>query len=90
MRTQMVVNEIDALIDHVFYHDNTAVFVARKLIMRLITSNPSPRYVKTVSTAFQTGTYAGRKFSGRYGDMKATVYAVLLDREARNGCVHHW
>ena len=82
-RKDMVTNEIDALIDHVFYHDNTAVFVARKLIMRLVTSNPSPRYVKTVSTAFRTGSYAGHTFSGKYGDLKATVYAVLLDREAR-------
>ena len=84
LRTEMVANEIDALIDHVFYHDNTAVFIARKLIMRLITSNPSPRYIQTVATAFKTGTYAGRTFSGRYGDLKATVYAVLLDREARS------
>ena len=83
MRKDMVTNEIDALISHVFYHDNTAVFVARKLIMRLVTSNPSPRYIKTAATAFTTGTYNGRTFSGQYGDMKATVYAVLLDREAR-------
>ena len=84
LRRPMVTNEIDALIDHVFYHDNTGVFVARKLIMRLITSNPSPRYIKTVTTAFKTGTYGGREFSGQYGDLEATVYAVLLDREARS------
>ena len=82
-RTPMVANEIDALIDHVFYHDNTAVFVALKLIRRLVNSNPSPRYIKTVATAFRTGTYSGQTFSGQYGDLKATVYAVLLDREAR-------
>ena len=46
-RTEMVAHEIDAMIDHVFYHGNTAVFVARKLIMRLVNSNPSPRYIKT-------------------------------------------
>ena len=89
LRTEMVANEIDALIDHVFYHDNTAVFVARKLIMRLITSNPSPRYIQTVATAFRTGAYGGRKFSGQYGDLKASVYAVLLDREARTSMLDY-
>ena len=88
-RTDMVTNEINALIDHVFYHDNTAVFVARKLIMRLVTSNPSPRYIKTVSTAFRTGSYGGHTFSGMYGDLKATVYAVLLDREARTSMLEY-
>ena len=89
MRTPMVANEIDALIDHVFYHDNTAVFVARKLIMRLVNSNPSPRYIKTVATAFRTGTYSGRTFSGQYGDLQASVYAVLLDREARTSMLDY-
>jgi len=89
MRTAMVTNEIDALIDHVASHDNTAVFVARKLIMRLITSNPSPRYIRTVSTAFKKGSYGGRKFSGQHGDLEATVYAVLLDPEARNSMLDY-
>ena len=89
LRTAMIENEIDALVDHVFYHDNTAVFVALKLIRRLISSNPSPRYIKTVATAFRTGTYAGQTFSGQYGDMKATVYAVLLDREARDSMLDY-
>merc|ERR1712176_254228 len=89
MRTAMILNEIDALIDHVFFHDNTAVFVARKLIMRLITSNPSPRYIQTVSTAFKKGFYGGRKFSGQHGDLEATVHAVLLDPEARNSMLDY-
>jgi cullin-associated NEDD8-dissociated protein 1 len=78
--------EVEALLDHLFEHDSTAPFVAHKLLQRLVTSNPSPRYVKEVATAFRTGVYkpAGRAFSGRYGDLGAAVAAVLLDREARS------
>jgi len=78
--------EVEALLDHLFEHDNTAPFIAHRLIQRLVTSNPSPRYVKAVVAAFRTGVYApaGRTFSGRYGDLGATVAAVLLDREARS------
>jgi len=38
----------------------------------------------SVVNAFRTGRYNGVTFSGRYGDMAATVAAVLLDREARS------
>ena len=37
--------ETDALIDHLFYHPNTAPNLCVILIQRLVTSNPSPRYV---------------------------------------------
>ena len=77
--------EVEALIDHLFEHSNTAPFISHKLIQRLVTANPSPRYIKAVVTAFRTGEYApaGRKFSGKYGDLGAAVAAVVLDREAR-------
>eukprot|EP00756_Hemistasia_phaeocysticola_P029704 Hpha_TRINITY_DN16247_c0_g1::TRINITY_DN16247_c0_g1_i1::g.15423::m.15423 len=75
--------ETGALLDHLFLHSSTAPFIARNLIQRLVTSNPSPRYVEVVATAFATGNYGGRG-SGRYGCLKATVAAVLLDREARS------
>ena len=32
--------EVEALLDHLFEHNNTAVFVAYRLLQRLITSNP--------------------------------------------------
>jgi cullin-associated NEDD8-dissociated protein 1 len=78
--------EVEALLDHIFEHDTTAPFIAHKLLQRLVSSNPSPRYVSEVVTAFRTGAYppAGRPFSGRYGDLGAAVAAVLLDREARS------
>ena len=76
--------ETEALLDHLFYHDNTAPFVAIRLIQRLVTSNPSPRYVKAVAEAFQTGAHDGTTYSGEYGCLEATVNAILLDREARS------
>ena len=75
--------ETEWVLDHLFYHKNTAPFVVHKLIQRLITSNPSPRYQHAVSRAFINGTYDGIG-SATYGDMAATVAAVLLDREARS------
>jgi len=77
-------HETDALIKHLFEHSNTAPFVSHRLIQRMVTSNPSPRYVDSVATAFRTGTYNGITYSGKYGDLKATVMAILLDREARS------
>jgi cullin-associated NEDD8-dissociated protein 1 len=78
-------HEVEALLDHLFEHPNTAPFLAHRLIQRFVSSNPSPRYVAAVAHAFRAGEYpaAGREFSGNYGDMGATIAAVLLDREAR-------
>ena len=49
----------------------------------MVSSNPSPRYVKAVTDAFRSGSY-GSFGSSKYGDIGATVAAVLLDREARS------
>jgi cullin-associated NEDD8-dissociated protein 1 len=79
--------EVEALIDHLFEHPNTAPFVSYRLIQRLVTSNPSPRYVDRVATAFRTGMVGNRTFSGRYGDLAATFFAILCDHEARSPLV---
>ena len=76
--------ETEALLDHLFYHPSVGPFVGYRLIQRLVSSNPSPRYVQAAVTAFRTGAYAGHTFSGRYGDLGAMVAAILLDREARS------
>ena len=81
--------ETEALLDHLFYHENTAPFTATRLIQNLVTSNPSPRYVAAVTTAFKTGSYGGLPFSGKYGDLAATAAAILLDREARSLVLQH-
>jgi len=82
--TAEVEYEMEAYIDHLLHHHNTAPFLSHLLIQRLVTSNPSPRYVKTVADAFRSGTYDGTTYSGVYGDLEATFHAILLDREARS------
>jgi cullin-associated NEDD8-dissociated protein 1 len=77
--------EVESLLDHLFHHHNTPVFVAYRLLQRLVTSNPSPAYVKDVAEAFSTGLAGGTVYgSGAYGDLAATVAAILLHPEARS------
>lgn len=71
--------ELSAAMDNIFQHPNVGPFVARHLIQRLVTSNPTPAYVQRVAAAFNNNG------SGVRGDLKATVKAVLLDVEARFG-----
>jgi uncharacterized protein (DUF1800 family) len=66
-------------LDTLFNHPNTAPFIGKQLIQRLITSNPSPAYVSRVSAAFADNGQGVR------GDMKAVIDAVLRDPEARAG-----
>lgn len=76
--------EVDAALKQYFYHPNTAPFIAIRMAQRFGHSNPSPRHIETVATAFHTGVYknGGTTFgSGQYGCMKATVAAILIDRE---------
>lgn len=82
-------HETDAAIDHVFYHKNTAPFLAYRFIQRFGISNPSPRYIKQVAETFKSGVYVdvATEFSfgsGEYGDLGATIASLILDREARN------
>ena len=85
MAAEAAQDEVHALIDRLFQHDNTAPFLATRLIQRLgMTSNPSPRYTKSVADAFCSGKYRGVTYSGRYGDLGAVVSAIILDREARS------
>mmetsp|Transcript_1433 Transcript_1433/g.2264 ORF Transcript_1433/g.2264 Transcript_1433/m.2264 type:complete len:3782 (+) Transcript_1433:192-11537(+) len=79
--------ETEATLDEYFYHENTAPFLCIRMIQRLVTSNPSPRYIKTCANAFQSGMYTKSTMSfgsGKYGDLAAMVAAIVLDREARS------
>ena len=58
-------------------HPNTAPFISRQLIQRLVTSNPSPDYVRAVAGVFVNNGMGTR------GDLKAVVRAILLHPEAR-------
>lgn len=68
---------LDALVDHA----NTPAFVARHLIQRLVTSNPSPAYVYRVAEKFRNNG------AGVRGDLAATVRAILTDYEARSPAI---
>ncbi len=78
---------IDIALDTLFNHPNTAPFLARQLIQRFVTSNPSPRYVRNVAAAFETGFYqlpdGTTVGSLQRGDLRPVIAAVLLDDEAR-------
>ena len=79
-----VLDETEATLDEYFYHPNAAPFVATLFIQRFnIASNPTPAYVKAVAKAFRSGRYLNFG-SGKYGDLSASVAAVLLYREARS------
>ncbi len=69
-------SDIEMAIDNLFEHPNTAPFISRQLIQRLVTSNPSPAYIDRVAAAFEAGPGGGR------GNLGAVVKAILLDPEA--------
>jgi uncharacterized protein (DUF1800 family) len=68
---------LQAALDTLAAHPNVGPFIGRQLIQRLVTSNPSPAYVRAVSQAF------ANNGAGVRGDMKAVVKAVLMHPEAR-------
>jgi uncharacterized protein (DUF1800 family) len=74
-------------LDTLFNHPNVAPFFCRQMIQRLVTSNPSPGYVARASQAFNSGRFASGSWtfgSGRRGDLRAAIAAILLDAEARD------
>ncbi|RMG86145.1 MAG: DUF1800 domain-containing protein [Bacteroidetes bacterium] len=70
--------DINDALDNLFNHPNVGPFIARRLIQRLVTSNPSPEYIDRVASAFNDNGQGVR------GDMKAVIKAILLDPEARD------
>jgi uncharacterized protein (DUF1800 family) len=74
---QSPAQDLDAALDNVFRHPNVGPFIARQLIQRLVTSNPSPAYIARVAAVFNNDGQARR------GNLGAVVKALLLDPEAR-------
>jgi uncharacterized protein (DUF1800 family) len=70
---------LERALDALVRHPNTAPFIAKQLIQRLVTSNPRPEYVARVAAKFVDNGQGVR------GDMKAVVSAILLDPDAFNG-----
>lgn len=65
-------------LDTLANHPNTAPFLCRQFIQRMVTSNPSPAYVGRVARVFNNNG------NGVRGDLKAVLKAILLDDEALN------
>jgi uncharacterized protein (DUF1800 family) len=76
--------ELDSVLTIIFNHPNLPPFVSKQLIEKLVTSNPSPAYVRRAAQAFASGKFNSYG-TGKRGDMQATMAAVLLDPEARRG-----
>lgn len=75
---QSGMDDITAALDNIFQHENVPPFIARLLIQRFTTSNPSPAYVKAVADKFADD---GR---GNRGNMRAVMRRILMHPEARN------
>ncbi len=73
--------DLKRALDLLFNHPNTAPFVSKQLIQRLVTANPSPAYVYRVAQKFENNG------SGVRGDLGAVVRAILTDYEARSAAV---
>jgi uncharacterized protein (DUF1800 family) len=60
-------------LDRLANHPNTAPFISKQLIQRLVTSNPSDQYVSDITQVFRA----------THGNLHAVVKAILLHHEAR-------
>jgi uncharacterized protein (DUF1800 family) len=72
------VASMNKALDVLCAHPNVGPFIGTQLIQRLVTSNPSPRYVGRVAAVFDNDGHGVR------GNLGAVVKAVLLDPEARD------
>jgi uncharacterized protein (DUF1800 family) len=73
--------DLQLALDALFNHPNTPPFVAKALIKRMVSSNPSPAYVYRVAQKFENNG------AGVRGDLGAVFRAILTDYEARSPVV---
>ncbi len=71
--------DLESALDNIFNHPNVGPFIGKQLILKLVTSNPTPEYVKRVANVFADNGLGVR------GDLGATVRAVLMDPDALLG-----
>ena len=71
--------DMNAALDNIFNHENVGPFIAKQLIQRLVTSNPSPQYVSDVAAVFNSN------MAGERGSLASTIKAILMHSEARQG-----
>ncbi len=70
--------QVDTVVSTLANHPNVAPFMARQLIQRFVSSNPSAAYIDRVAAVFEND---GRNIRGNLG---AVIRAILLDTEARS------
>ncbi|MCT4580753.1 MAG: DUF1800 domain-containing protein [Flavobacteriales bacterium] len=75
---QTGMQDIEDAVEHLFNHPNVGPFLAKRLIQRLVKSNPTPSYIAAVAGAFNDNG------AGVRGDMQAVIKAILLHPEARS------
>ncbi|MBK8501267.1 MAG: DUF1800 domain-containing protein [Saprospiraceae bacterium] len=75
---QTGMEDVEAAIDVLYNHPNVGPFLGRRLIQRLVKSNPSPAYIQRIAGVFVNNG------SGVRGDLGAVIKAILLDPEARD------
>lgn len=73
---QTVEQDLAAVLDNIFNHPNVPPFMATRLIRSLVSSNPSPEYIRRVADVFVNNGQGVR------GDLRAVLNAVLTDVEA--------
>ncbi len=66
-------DDLNGVLGYLAAHPNTAPFISKQLIERMVKSNPTPQYVQRVAAAFTQSK----------GDMPTVITAILLDPEAR-------
>ncbi len=76
---QSAEEDLKGALDTIFSHPNVGPFISKQLIQRLVTSNPTPGYVKDVAAVFN------KNIKGERGNLASTVKAILMHQEARLG-----
>jgi hypothetical protein len=68
--------DLNDALDNIFNHPNVGPFIGKQLIQHLVTSNPSPQYVRRVARVFDSS-------HGVRGSLRDVVQAILMAPEAR-------
>jgi uncharacterized protein (DUF1800 family) len=74
---QSTTQDLTEALTNIFNHPNVGPFVCRQLIQHLVASSPSPAYVARASAVF------ANDGTGKRGNMKAVITAILTDADAR-------
>lgn len=79
---QTAEEDLAAALDNIFNHPNVGPFISKQLIQRLVTSNPTPGYVRDVAAVFNSN------IDGVRGSLGSVIKAILMHEEARSGHIN--